>query len=162
MKKEEIYELIEHKNIWYEITEHGAVYTMDDLANINLPYPNCDAKNILVRDDKKANYYLITVKNNKRVDLKNFQIKHNTRRLSFASEDDLKKLMGLTPGSVTPLGLLNDDELKVQFFIDKDFFEESQIIGVHPNDNTATVWLKINDLLDIIKEHGNIVTLAMF
>ncbi len=64
-------------------------------------------------------------------------------------------IMGLIPGAVTPFGLLNDDERRVQFFIDKEFDMEGALIGVHPNDNTATIWLKVSDLLKIIEEHGN-------
>ena len=64
-------------------------------------------------------------------------------------------IMKLSPGSVTPLGLLNDKDLKVEFYIDKDFMNDSHIIGVHPNDNTATVWLKVEELIEIVKEHGN-------
>ena len=64
-------------------------------------------------------------------------------------------IMGLIPGAVTPFGLLNDDERRVQFFIDKEFDIEGALIGVHPNDNTATIWLKVSDLLKIIEEHGN-------
>ena len=64
-------------------------------------------------------------------------------------------IMGLIPGAVTPFGLLNDDERRVQFFIDKEFDIEGDLIGVHPNDNTATIWLKVSDLLKIIEEHGN-------
>ena len=139
MNKEQIYEYIKTTNIWYEITEHEAVYNMAELEKVELPYPEADAKNLFVRDDKKKNYYLITVKGSKRVDLKEFRRKNNTRQLSFASENDLKEIMQLIPGAVTPLGLLNDNELKVQLFIDKDFIE-TNIIGVHPNDNTATVW----------------------
>lgn len=67
--------------------------------------------------------------------------------------------MNLIPGAVTPLGLLNDKEKKVQFFIDKDFMNNEHLVGVHPNDNTATVWLKVEDLIDIIKEHGNQVSI---
>ena len=63
--------------------------------------------------------------------------------------------MGLFPGAVTPFGVLNDAENKVQVFIDEDFLENPEIIGIHPNDNTATVWIKTNDLINIIKEHGN-------
>ncbi len=100
-------------------------------------------------------YFLITVKGDKRVDLKEFRLKNNTRALSFASENDLMNIMHLLPGSVTPLGILNDEERKINVFIDKDFKESPYIIGVHPNDNTATVWLKIDDLINIIKEHGN-------
>ena len=155
MNKNEIYDYLKRKNIWYEITEHKAVYNMAELSEIDIPYPECDAKNLFVRDDKKRNYYLSTVKGNKRVDLKAFKNKTNTRSLSFASENDLMNIMHLLPGSVTPLGILNDEELKVNVFIDKDFKESPCIIGVHPNDNTATVWLNIDDLINIIKEHGN-------
>ena len=63
--------------------------------------------------------------------------------------------MGLFPGAVTPFGVLNDAENKVQVFIDEDFLENPGIMGIHPNDNTATVWIKTNDLINIIKEHGN-------
>ena len=160
MNKQEIYDFIKNKNIWYEITEHKAVYNMDELSEIEIPYPEYDAKNLFVRDDKKRNYYLITVNGNKRVDLKEFRNDNNTRPLSFASEQDLMSIMNLIAGSVTPLGLLNDNELKVIFFLDKDFLNGKQIIGVHPNDNTATLWLKVTDLIDIIKGHGNQVNIV--
>ncbi len=155
MNKQEIYEFIKNKNIWYEITEHEAVYNMEELYKVDVPYPEFDAKNLFVRDDKKRNYYLITVRGNKRVDLKEFRKNNNTRNLSFASEDDLMKILKLIPGAVTPLGLLNDEEKIVHFYIDKEYLEENSLIGVHPNDNTATIWLKAKDLIDIIKEHGN-------
>ena len=159
MNKEEIYEFIKSKNIWYEINEHERVFNMEELNKINLPYKEYDAKNLFVRDDKKRKYYLITVLGDKKVDLKSFRNDNNTRPLSFASENDLMNIMKLTPGSVTPLGLLNDEELKVDFYIDKDFFNNEHIIGVHPNDNSATIWLKVDDLIEIINEHGNEVNI---
>ena len=155
MNKQEIYNFIKSKNIWYEITEHKAVYNMEELTQIDIPYPEYDAKNLFVRDDKKRNYYLITVRGNKRVDLKEFRNKNGTRPLSFASESDLLTIMNLIAGAVTPLGLLNDKVHKVQFYIDKDFMNDKHIIGVHLNDNTATVWLKVEDLINLIKENGN-------
>lgn len=155
MNKKEIYEYLKKKNIWHEITEHEAVYNMEELSEVDMPYPEADAKNLFVRDDKKRNYYLITVKGDKKVNLKEFRKNNNTRNLTFASEDDLMDIMNLIPGAVTPLGLLNDKELKVQLYIDKYFVKDSNIIGIHPNDNTATVWLKTEDLISIIKEHGN-------
>ena len=160
MNKQEIYDFIESKNIWHEITEHKAVFNMDELSEIEAPYPEYDAKNLFVRDDKKRNYYLITVKGNKRVDLKEFRNNNGTRPLSFASEQDLMSIMNLIAGSVTPFGLLNDKDLKVVFYLDKDFLKDKQIIGIHPNENTATLWLKVEDLIDIIKEHGNQVNVV--
>ncbi len=159
MNKEEIYKLIKEKGYWHEITEHKAVFTMDEVNDIYVPYPEYDAKNLFVRDDKKRNYYLITVKGNKKVDLKEFRKNNNTRPLSFASENDLMTILNLIPGSVTPLGLLNDQELKVSFYLDKEFLTGKEIIGVHPNDNTATIWLKVKDLITLIKDHGNEVTI---
>ena len=160
MNKQEIYDFLKNKDIWYEITEHKAVFKMDELNGIYLPYKEYNAKNLFVRDDKKRNYYLITVKGNKRVDLKDFRNKNGTRPSSFASENDLMNITNLIAGSVTPFGLLNDNDLKVTFCLDKDFFNDKGIIGVHPNDNTATVWLKAEDLTKIIQEHGNMVNIV--
>lgn len=154
MNKEQIYRYLKQKNIWYEITKHKAIYNMKDLQDVDLPYPEGDAKNLFVRDDKKRNYYLITVKGTKKVDLKEFRHQNNTRPLSFVNEKELLELLNLKPGSVTPLGLLNDKEHKVEFFIDNELLEEPGIIGVHPNENTATVWLKTRDLITILKENN--------
>ena len=150
------------KGIQYEVTEHRAVYHMAEISEIDMPYPEADAKNLFVRDDKKRTYYLLTVKGNKRVDLKEFRHRNGTRPLSFASEQELMDLMGLIPGSVTPLGVLHDKEKKVRVFIDRDFLMPPGRIGVHPNDNTATVWMKTEDLIEIIKEHGNFVDTVQF
>ena len=98
MNKQEIYKFLNDKNIWHEITEHKAVFNMAELSEIDIPYPEADAKNLFVRDDKKRNYYLITVKGDKRVDLKEFRKNNNTRALSFASENDLMDIMNLIPG----------------------------------------------------------------
>ena len=153
MNKQETYQYLKEQNIAYEITEHKAVYNMEELDAIELPYPECDAKNLFVRDDKKRNYYLITVKGDKRVDLKDFRKKHGMRALSFASADDLQEIMGLIPGAVTPLGIMNDAEHRVQFYLDAEF--KGQRIGVHPNDNTATIWMQADDLMDLVVKHGN-------
>ena len=160
MNKKQIYEYIKNKQIWYEITEHKAVYSMSEISEVEIPYPESDAKNLFVKDDKKENYYLITVRGNKRVNLKEFRKENNTRPLSFASEKELKEIIQILPGSVSPLGILNDTENKVKVFIDKEFVEKTDIIGIHPNDNTATIWLKTQDLINIIKEHGNKVELV--
>ena len=116
MNKEETYKYLTNHQVEYEITEHKAVFNMEELGDVELTYPEWDAKNLFVRDDKKHNYYLITVRGSKRVDLKEFSKKQGLRRLSFASADDLLAIMELTPGSVTPLGLLNDSECKVHFY----------------------------------------------
>ena len=155
MNKQQIYDYLQENSIWHEITEHKAVYNMAELAEVPCPYPEADAKNLFVRDDKKQNYYLITVKGEKRVNLKAVRKAQGTRNLSFASAEDLMERLGLIPGAVTPLGVLNDETRSVKVFLDRDFLQEPGLVGVHPNDNTATVWLKTEDLIRIIREHGN-------
>ena len=158
MTKQETYDFLKQSSVWFEITEHEAVFTMEALQSLTLPYPEGDAKNLFVRDDKKRNYYLITVKGDKRVDLKEFRKQHGTRPLSFASAGDLLHMLHLTPGSVTPLGLLSDESTSVEFCLDEEFLQPPAIVGVHPNDNTATVWLKAEDLMALVRAHGNPVT----
>lgn len=160
MNKEEILNILKEKNIWFELEDHEAVFNMEDLNNLNLKYKDRDAKNIFLRDDKKQNYYLITVKGGKRVDLKQFRKDFNTRNLSFASSEDLMRILNLVPGSVSPLGILNDNELKVTLYLDEFFLSDNGIIGVHPNENTATIWLKVTDLVNLIKQHGNQIFLV--
>ena len=162
ISKKNIYDLLHSYNISYEVTEHKAVYNMAELSDVSFPYPESIAKNLFVCDDKKRNYYLITVKGDKRVDLKAFRRTYGTRPLSLAKGEDLKTVLGLTPGSVTPLGILNDKEHKTHFYLDEDFLTPPSIIGVHPNENTATVWLKTEDLLRIITEHRNPVKIVPF
>lgn len=160
MNKKDVYTYLDKHKIPYEITEHVAVFNMEEMSRVAIPYPEWDAKNLFVRDDKKKNYYLITVRGNKRVDLKEFRKKHGLRSLSFASPDDLVKIMGLIPGAVTPLVILNDEGRLVHFYLDSEF--DGHMIGVHPNDNTATVWVQSADLLELIRTHGNTAEIVDF
>ena len=96
----------------------------------------------------------MTFKGDKRVNLQQFRDENGTRRLSFASPQDLKEKLGLELGSVTPLGLLNDSEHQISFYLDSYFSQQSRI-AVHPNDNTATIWLKPQALIHLITDLGN-------
>ncbi len=158
MTKQETLEYLDARGVEYILEEHPAVFNMEELRAIDLKYPDRDAKNLFVRDDKKTGWYLITVRGDRRVDLNGFRKKFGLRRLSFASAEELLSVMGLIPGAVTPLGLLNDEERKVTLYLDAAF--SGGLIGVHPNDNTATVWLKAEDLTRLIREHGNTVRIV--
>lgn len=155
--KAAVYYLLTERGIWHEITEHPAVYNMEEMAAVDLPYPEADGKNLFLRDDKKRHYYLLTLRGDKRVDLKAFRQANGTRPLSFASAEDLQAKLGLLPGAVTPLGALNDREGQVEVFLDQAFLDPPGLIGVHPNDNTATLWLRTEDLIALLRDHGTAV-----
>lgn len=152
--KEEIRSFLNEKGIAYEWVDHEAAYTIDDMVRMGLDTNLDVAKNLFLRDGKGANHYLVVVRSDKRMDLKSFGKAFGLSRLSFASAERLEKYMGLQKGAVTPLGILNDTERAVKVFFDRDFVNMERI-GVHPNDNTASVYLSVADLLHIIKEHGN-------
>ena len=159
MSKEEVYLKLKELNIEYLKIDHIPIYTIDEANNLDIENKEYIAKNLFVRDDKKRNYYLLVVKSNKKIDLNDLKNKINSRRLSFASEIDLEKYLKLKKGSVTPLGVLNDVERKVKIIIDEDILKE-EIVGVHPNDNDATVFMKTKDLIRLIELNGNLVEYA--
>lgn len=90
MNKQEVYDFLTSRGIEYEVTEHGAVFNMEEMSHVELPHPEADAKNLFVRDDKKRNYYLITVRGDKRVDLKKIQgrARHAPAELRIGKRSD--------------------------------------------------------------------------
>ena len=152
MNQEEILKLLDEKKIEYTLVHHKAVFTIDEMNEVDIPNKDRIAKNLFLRDDKKRSYYLVSIEETKRADLKALRTLLSSRPLSFASEDDLVYILSLKKGEVTPFGLLNDKEHKAVFILDSYF--EGGIIGIHPNDNTATVFLKASDLLSVLENSG--------
>ncbi len=152
MNQEEILKLLDEKKIEYTLVHHKPVFTIDEMNEVDVPNKDRIAKNLFLRDDKKRSYYLVSIEETKRADLKALRMLLSSRPLSFASEDDLVSILSLKKGEVTPFGLLNDKEHKAVFILDSYF--EGGIIGIHPNDNTATVFLKTADLISILSGIG--------
>lgn len=155
LKGEEIFVLLDDAGVAYEALRHPAVYTIDGLDALELPKKERIAKNLYLRDDKRRHYYLVVAEKGKRADLKALRRTISSRPLSFASKEETEKLLGVSSGSVSPLGILNDEDRKTKVLID-DFFLGGEI-GVHPNENTATLWLKTEDLMEMIRRHGTAV-----
>lgn len=105
MDQLEITKMLNDLNIPFRVVEHPAAMTIEEIDRFALPNSEAIAKNLFVRDDKKKNYYLITVRKDKKVDLKELCRQLNSRPLSFASENDLKFYLRLNKGAVTPLGM---------------------------------------------------------
>lgn len=155
MKKDDVLWLLDSQGIHYDLAEHGPVYTIEEIDALKLANADHIAKNLFIRDDKKRQYFLLTVQKDRRIDLKQLQARLGTRKLSFASEADLNSILALAKGEVTPLGVLNDQEHRVTVLLDAAL--RDGLIGVHPNTNTATVWLQAGDLFRLIEQHGNMV-----
>ena len=77
------------------------------------------------------------------------------KKISFGSEEELWNILKIKPGHVSPFCLLHDEDRKVHYYIDADY--KNNLIGIHPNQNDATVWLQGKELVKLIEEHGTIV-----
>lgn len=150
LQRADIERLLDEKGCSYSVAEHPAVFSIDELYDYDIPDRDRIAKNLFLRDDKKRAYYIISIDGSAKADLKELRSLLSSRPLSFASEEDLQKLLKLSKGEVTPFGALNDEEHKVVVRI-SNFFRGG-IIGVHPNTNTATVFLNTDDLLRILRD----------
>lgn len=102
---------------------------------------------------KHDHYYLLLIPETKRLDTRRFRQQAGTSRITFASVDELLAKLDLTPGSVSPFGLLNNRDHDVKLFVDRDV-AQSPTIGCHPNDNTKTTVLATQDLLDFLGQAG--------
>ena len=150
--KTKIYELLEKENIPYEKVEHEPVYTVAEADALNLPHPEAATKNLFLKD-KKGRYFLLVARENIPVNLKELQGTLGSAALHFASAESLLEILGLIPGSVSPLGVLNDEDRCVEVVIDAGL--KGKIIAMHPNENTATVWMGESELSRIILNHEN-------
>lgn len=159
-KIREVLNILDQENISYEILEHPPVYTIGEVLDAGLPKEEVIAKNLFVRDDRKDQYMLLVVPGDRRVNLKAFRRAMGTRPLSFASGEELSRILGLSKGAVSPLGVLNDRKRQVRVFVDQVF--AGWRIGVHPNDNTATIWLATADLVALLEKHGSRVQMISF
>ena len=153
-KSAAVYDRFEKLGINYERVDHPAVYTMEEMDSLGIFNRGVVGKNLFLRDNKGHRHFLIFVFGDKHVNLESVQNELGIKHVSFGSAERLDKYLGLTKGSVSPLGAINDTEAAVEFIIDNEF-KNYPCIGVHPNQNTSTVWLSFEDLIKVIKENGN-------
>ncbi len=150
--KNSITGLLDDHNIPYELYEHKPVKTIAESQDLGLPHKEWSTKNFFLRDKKKKNYFIITTQEDKKVDLKDIREILGTTALSFASDGDLAGMLGLVSGAVSPFGALNDESMKVKVYIDRFF--EGNLMDAHPNDNSATLFLKADDVIGLLAETG--------
>jgi Ala-tRNA(Pro) deacylase len=155
-------EFLKANNIEHVVHEHPAVFTCEEAQKHCSNVPGIASKNLFLRDDKKRRYFLVILSSKKRADLKNLAQLLGVKRVSFANDTELKEKLGLEPGAVSIFGLLNDKNLQVELFIDKDFYESS-VVNFHPNRNTASVELKkemLEKFLEIIEHKVNVINIS--
>ena len=138
-QKQRVYDALDKLGIKYEVVEHEPVHTMEDMDRLGLPEKGTLCKNLFLRDSKGKRHFLVTADEKTKIDLKALG------RTLGAGTLSLEKYLGLKQGSVSPFGLMNDTDHAVEFFIDKSL-SRCKSLGIHPLENTATVFLSFKDL----------------
>lgn len=139
-----IYDILSDLRIQYEKHDHPAVFTVADSDTYDIHLDGAHTKNLFLTTKEKDTYYLLVVDSAKRVDLKSVANFVNKKKLTFAPPEMLFRYLEVTPGSVSPFGLINDAGKDVIVLVDKDLMLFDKV-GFHPNTNTATLIISTDD-----------------
>ena len=149
-----VYQVLSELGIAYVKHEHPAVFTVAESEQYDLQFEGAKTKNLFLTNKTGDTYYLLVVNSQTRVDVKRVSTFVNEAKLSFASPEKLFEYLELTPGSVSPFGLINDTEKEVTVLIDKTLMDYEKI-GFHPNENTATLIITTFDFKKFLDSTGN-------
>lgn len=153
-KEKIVYEVLDRLNIKYEKYEHPAVFTCEEADIYTSGLKGVHTKNLFLRNKKGSKHYLVVMKEDKTLNVKEFGEKISEKNLSFASPERMTKYLNLTPGSVSLFGVINDTENNIKVYIDEDIMKE-EFVNSHPNVNTATLVYKVEDMVKFLKDSGN-------
>lgn len=141
----QLYKDLAALGVAHKVYEHPAVFTVAESSAHNDAIPGAHTKNLFLKD-KAGEYYLVTVPAEARVDLKALPAAVGCGRVSFGKAEDMERLLGITPGSVTALAAINDAAGEVRFILDASLMD-AQFINCHPLRNSATLGLAPEDLV---------------
>jgi Ala-tRNA(Pro) deacylase len=147
-----VYDYLKQLGLSYEVHKHPPVFTVEEAAQYRSDIEYGESKNLFLRNKKGSKHYLVTVAASKSVDLKKLG-ETMGEKLSLASEERLSHYLGLTRGSVSPFGLINDTEKEVTFILDEDLLTYEKL-GFHPNINTQTVIVSTEDFKKFLLSTG--------
>lgn len=145
-KEKPVLEFLTKAGIEYDRFEHPAAASMEECAFVAQAAHAFHCKNLFLTNKRGTEFYLVLLARNKRFVTSVVSKLLGSTRLSFASDEQLYSVLGLTPGSVSAAGLLNDAARRVHVAIDRDILREKRML-IHPNVNTASLSLAPDDLL---------------
>jgi Ala-tRNA(Pro) deacylase len=132
----------------YEVHEHAPVFTVEESSRHTHHIKGAHTKNLFLKD-KGGLFWLVTVPDEARVDLKALPAAIGCGRVSFAKAEDMERLLGISPGAVTALAAINDTGRRVRLVFDAGL-AKADIVNCHPLRNSATLSLSPNDLIRVL------------
>ncbi|PWU28588.1 hypothetical protein DK254_22480 [Pseudomonas sp. RW407] len=154
MREDELYALLDKLEIAFERVEHPAFGTIAEFHAAGIEFPGQNVKCLFLRNRKGSRHYLLILDELKSADLAALASQLGETRLSFASEERLMAMLGLTPGSVTPFALADDREQRITVLLD-DGIRQDDLVGFHPLVNSQTLCIRYADLLRYLAHTGH-------
>lgn len=141
-----VYDLLDELQMEYARVDHEVLMTVEDCKGVDRLLGIEICKNLFLCNSQKTKFYLLMMPGKKKFDTKTVSKQIGSSRLSFGKPEYMKELLNLTPGSVSILGLMNDNQRKVQLLMDREILE-SEFLGCHPCINTSSIKLKTKEVL---------------
>lgn len=152
------YDLLDRLSIAYDRVDHGYANTIPDCAAVEAVTGSEICKNLFLTNRQQTDFYLLLMPGNKPFKTKDLSHQIGSARLSFAVPEHMERLLDITPGSVSILGLMNDHENRVRLLIDRDLLRD-EFLCCHPCINSSTLKLRMTDVLEkLIPALGNTLT----
>ena len=149
-----IYDKLSELNIPFEYLEHPPLPTAEEAMKYRQGVDATHCKNLFFRNHKGNRHYLVVFEHSKQIPIRDIEQRLKQGKLSFASAKRLDKYLKVIQGSVSPLGLIYDEESHVHIFFEEEL-RNSPRITFHPNDNTATLVFENKDFFRFIAAVGN-------
>ena len=146
-KEIRVYDLLDELGIEYCRIDHTPAGKMEACGEIDKKLGVIICKNLFLCNRQKTRFYLLMMPADKPYRTRIFSKLAESSRLSFGTPEDMERLLDLTPGSVSILGLMNDKENKVSLYIDKDVLK-GEFIGCHPCINTSSLRMKTSEIIE--------------
>jgi Ala-tRNA(Pro) deacylase len=154
--EEAVYQRLADLWIPYERHEHPPLPTVEEAEKHWTGISATHCKNLFLRNQKGNRHYLVILPHLKNVELRVVADQIGDGKLSFASPERLAKYLGVAPGSVSPFGLINDEERAVRVVLDRDL-KSADRLSFHPNINTRTLVISAADFQKFLSATGHVV-----
>lgn len=149
---------LDELNIEFKIVEHPPAFTTEEADKFIEGHEGVRTKSMFLTDRKKRNFYLVILDDYKRLDMDLFKDIVLEKKIKMASENSLMEKMKLPAGTVSPFGLLNNEDHDIKFFMYKEIADE-EIMTFHPNTNEKTLFIKTKDLYKFLDNIGYVVNI---
>lgn len=140
MSEAELFALLERIGVAFETHRHPPLHTVEESQRLRGDLPGLHVKNMFLKG-KKGDLWLVTCREDRKAPMRALEKALGASRLSFGKPDLMAEVLGVTPGAVTPLAVLNDPERRVSAALDVAL-ADAELVNCHPLHNEATLAVK--------------------